>query len=329
MQRLLVIRGGALGDLIVTLPALGALRQAFPEASLELLGHPPRAVFAHHPQYAARVIDVERWELYRLFQPQPSLSAEMAAFFRRFTHIVSYVPASDDTLARNLQRYSSGEVHTWRPHPPAGVHITTHLLHPVMQMAPQPYNASPQVYLDPAAVATAADFWQTAGLPADGVIAWHPGSGGRAKLWPRQGWHQLIHWAARHGLPGLHVRGPAEEIPLDDLPAWPCAANLPLPLLAALLARCHLVVSHDSGISHLAAAVGTSTLSLFGPTDPMVWGPRSPRACVLRPPLREPLTLENLPPAVVIQVLQAVYAGTLLAPPAPGPCTIVTPEEVR
>ncbi len=67
MQRMLVIRGGAVGDLIVTLPALGALRQAFPHATIELLGNPSRAILAQHPRYVNRVINQERWDLYRLF----------------------------------------------------------------------------------------------------------------------------------------------------------------------------------------------------------------------------------------------------------------------
>src|SRR5215510_16409295 len=56
MQRMLVIRGGAVGDLIVTLPALGALRRAFPHATIELLGNPSRAILAQHPHYVDGVI---------------------------------------------------------------------------------------------------------------------------------------------------------------------------------------------------------------------------------------------------------------------------------
>lgn len=328
-QRILVIRGGALGDCIVTFPVLRALRQAFPEAHLELLGHAQRAVLAQHAAYAERITDLERWDMYRLFQAQPTLSDGLAAFLHRFTCIVSYVPAPDDTFAANLRRYSAGPVQTWHPQPPAGCHITTHLLQPVLQLAPQAYDARPYVYLDPAAVAMAAQFWHTARLPAQGVIAWHPGSGGRYKLWPYQGWHHLMRWAVQQGLPSLHIRGPVEQSVREDLPHWPCADNLPLPVLAAVLARCQMVIGHDSGISHLAAAVGVHTLTLFGPTDPLVWGPRSPLACVLRPQTLEPLTLENLPPAVVMQALLAIYAGTMPGAPSPVAGTILTPAELK
>lgn len=326
MQRILVLRGGAVGDLIVTLPAVRALREAFPGVPLELVGHAPRAILAHHPLYAEHVVDMERWELYRLFQDRPTVPAAMAAFLGRFTCVLSYIPAPDETFVRNLQRYCAGPVHTWHPHPPAEVHITTHLLQPVLQLAPHPYDACPQVYLAPEAMQAAAHFWDSAGLPAHGVIAWHLGSGGRHKLWPEAGWQHLVHWAARHGLPGLYIRGPAEHALGPAFPPWPCADHVPLPVLAAILARCQVVVGHDSGVSHLAAAVGTRTVTLFGPTDPLVWGPRSPLAYVLRPETLGPLTIDNLPPAAVIQALQAVYAGHALGPASPVGCTIVTPR---
>ena len=67
MQRILVIRGGAVGDMIVTLPALDALRQAFPRAIIELLGNPQRAILAQHPRYVDHIISV--------FGPEPACRA--------------------------------------------------------------------------------------------------------------------------------------------------------------------------------------------------------------------------------------------------------------
>ena len=89
MQRMLIIRGGAVGDLIVTLPALRILRQAFPHATIELLGHPSRAILALHPRYVDRVIDLERWDLYRLFSQQPTISQDLATLLSSFELILS------------------------------------------------------------------------------------------------------------------------------------------------------------------------------------------------------------------------------------------------
>jgi len=316
MQRILVIRGGAVGDLIVTLPALRALRQAFPRATIELLGHPSRAILAQHPHYVDRITDLERWELYRLFSQSATVSPALATFLSTWELILSYLPVPDEIFPTNLRRYCQGEVLTWPPHPPAGVHITDHLLQPVTRFLRQPYDACPHVYLDSTAQEAAARFWHIAGLPERGVVAFHPGSGGAYKLWPLRGWQQVMAWAAQQGIPGLLISGPVEQAhdahlaPPAHFPSWPRAQNLPLPHLAALLARCQVMVGHDSGITHLAAAVGTTTLALFGPTDPLIWGPRSRRARVLRSAPPGPLTLENLAPIVVIQTLASLLRGT-------------------
>jgi heptosyltransferase-3 len=62
------------------------------------------------------------------------------------------------------------------------------------------------------------------------------------------------------------------------------AHELPLRILGAVLARAGLFVGNDSGVSHLAAAAGAPTLSLFGPTAPEVWSPLGPRVVTLRAP---------------------------------------------
>ena len=331
MQRLLVIRGGAIGDTIVTLPALGALRQAFPRATITLLGNPQRAILAQHPRYVNHIIDFERRDMYRLFSQHPSLAEATATFLSAFDLILSYLPMPDEIFTANLRRYSQGEVLTWLPHPLTRVHITDHLLYPVTRFLSQPYDTCPHIFPDPAAREAADHFWQTAGLPEQGVIAFHLGSGGALKLWPVAGWHQVITWVAQQGIPGLLISGPAEqnrEAPFwhtANLPAWPRAHDLPLPHLAAILARCRMFVGHDSGVTHLAAAVGTTTLALFGPTDPFVWGPRSTHACVLWPQPSGPLTLVNLTPDMVIQTLAALLRGTFTYTPSLVDCTILDP----
>jgi heptosyltransferase-2 len=68
--------------------------------------------------------------------------------------------------------------------------------------------------------------------------------------------------------------------------------SLSLPVLGAILSVCALFIGHDSGISHLAAAVGTPCLLLFGPTDPAVWAPANSGVVVLRAPNQQLSSLE-------------------------------------
>jgi ADP-heptose:LPS heptosyltransferase len=82
--------------------------------------------------------------------------------------------------------------------------------------------------------------------------------------------------------------GPAEreylgsglELMRSSNPVW--AENLSLIHVASLLERCQCYIGADSGITHLAAAVGIPTIALFGPTDPRIWGPRGEKVAILR-----------------------------------------------
>jgi ADP-heptose:LPS heptosyltransferase len=113
-------------------------------------------------------------------------------------------------------------------------------------------------------------------------LALHPGSGSPAKNWPPDRFAALAR-AFSPDRPWLLVAGPAEAAePLP--PGAVLARDLPLRTLGAVLARAGLFVGNDSGVSHLAAAWGTPTLALFGPTDPEVWSPQGPRVGTLRAP---------------------------------------------
>jgi heptosyltransferase III len=104
-----------------------------------------------------------------------------------------------------------------------------------------------------------------------GFAAIHPFSGGASKNWPMERFQAL---AKRLNIPVRWCAGPEEALPnatrFDDLYQ-----------LALWLARARLYIGNDSGITHLAAAVGTPVVAVFGPTDPAVWGPRGERVRVV------------------------------------------------
>ena len=122
------------------------------------------------------------------------------------------------------------------------------------------------------------------------LLALHPGSGGERKNWPLERFvslgHALLDSNAERKL--LLISGEADEARATRLAsALPnervkVAKDLPLIDLARRLQNCALFIGHDSGISHLAAAVGTPSLLLFGPTDPAIWAPANPQVRVLR-----------------------------------------------
>jgi hypothetical protein len=105
-----------------------------------------------------------------------------------------------------------------------------------------------------------------------GSVVIHPFSGGARKNWPLEKYREL---AARLKRPVEWLAGPEEQLEracrFDDLGA-----------LARWLSGASAYVGNDSGITHLAAAVGIPTVALFGPTDPALWCPRGKNARWLR-----------------------------------------------
>jgi heptosyltransferase III len=103
-RRILIIRGGAIGDFILTLPALKALRDAHPDAQVEILGYKHIAVLAENRFYAQAVRSIEYGPLSSFFANNSELSAELANYFASFDLIVSYLFDPDRIFESNLQR---------------------------------------------------------------------------------------------------------------------------------------------------------------------------------------------------------------------------------
>jgi ADP-heptose:LPS heptosyltransferase len=106
--------------------------------------------------------------------------------------------------------------------------------------------------------------------PGD-YVAIHPFSGSRKKNWPLDRYREL---ARRLGAPIAWCAGPEE--PLENAVRYENLYDL-----ACWIAGAHLYIGNDSGITHLAAAVGTPVVALFGPTDPAIWAPRGERVQVV------------------------------------------------
>jgi ADP-heptose:LPS heptosyltransferase len=150
--------------------------------------------------------------------------------------------------------------------------------------------AVPRLTPSPAALAEVASWLAREGDTERGWVAYHPGSGSPRKNWPVAHFSAVAAGLAAYGLRPVLLAGPAEADTFEAAalalrPLRPLLArDLPLPRLVALLHLCAGYVGVDSGISHLAAAVGTPVVVAFGPTDPRRWAPRAPRVAIVRRP---------------------------------------------
>jgi hypothetical protein len=252
-MRRLLIRPGAIGDFIVSLPALQCLRTTYTEA-WTASANVPLVRFADH----ARSIASTGLDLLGIAGEPP---ARLVEELRAFDSIVSWYGANRPEFRGLVQ--SLGLPFTFFPALPmegAGVHATEFYLQQARTLGPCASDGIPRLQCD---------------VQREDFIAIHPFSGSPKKNWPLEKFRELAR-ALEQSAPVRWCAGP-EDPPLEN------AVRIDdLYELACWLARAGLYVGNDSGITHLAAAVGTPVLALFGPTDPDVWAPRGPNVTIGR-----------------------------------------------
>ena len=299
-QPVVIVRGGALGDHVLTLPAVAALRRAHPRAPLGWIGHPSRAGLAR-PHFLADADGPAGAALYR--EPLGTLPEWLLGA----SHVILYTPAPEPLVTR-LGSVCSGDVTGWDPRLPAcgGLHATSHLAAAVAcattadsllsEEAPA-LRSGGGIGAEASALVPhfsptenermrAENQWSRLGMNPCRVVLLHAGSGGDAKCWSPERFLALGQTLEKEGWDIALLTGPVEaERPgqyADLAQRWPTiGADDPVDL-AALLAPVRCLIGNDSGPGHLAAAVGVTTLTLFGPTDPSVWRPRGPDSHVLQ-----------------------------------------------
>lgn len=274
-----MIRGGAVGDFVVTLPAVRALRERWPGARIECLGYPRTTALGEGRYYFDAVRSLERGTLAGFFVPpsKATLDLEWRNYFGDFDLVVSWLYDPDEAFETNVRRCGVPELWAGSPQIPPGfgAPAVRHFLN-TLRFDTAGADLRSRLFPGEADRAAAASFHA-----GEAFIALHPGSGSPTKNWPVENWAKLI---PQLPLPVVLVGGEADGPALDALA--PLAAGVvrdkPLPELAAFLGRAALFLGHDSGITHLAAAAGAPVVAIFGPTDPAVWAPPGEGTTVLR-----------------------------------------------
>jgi heptosyltransferase III len=246
--RRLIIRPGAIGDLIVSLPALESLKADY----LEIWVSGPNVPLVRFAD-RVRAISSTGIDLVGVTEPPGELIEEL----RGFDSIVSWYGANRPEFRDLVDSLGLPfKFHRALPAGPGSRHATDFYLEQVGAAQ----GAIPLIDC----VALRGNF---------AVI--HPFSGSPRKNWPLEKFRRMarglertmaVRWCAGREDPA--IEGAVFIDNLYELACW--------------LAKARLYIGNDSGITHLAAAVGTPVLALFGPTDPAVWAPRGAHARVAR-----------------------------------------------
>jgi heptosyltransferase II len=275
---ILIIKPGAIGDLLQLTPTIRALAGKYPGAHITLMVSSPvtAALFSHNPFVHETIVFDKRGEhrsmaaLFRLRRRLREGCFDLVINFQR-SNLKAWFLASTAFPCRLLVYHKARgrTVHAVRNHletiAPLGIATDDQRL----ELAP-----------GPEAEAFAERFWGDNELHGKPVVALNPGASNRIKCWPPARFAELgDRLAAELGVRIMVIGGPEERDLAEGIragmrhPVVDLIGKVSLLELGALLERCALLVSGDTGPLHLATAVGTPVVALFGAIDPERTGP--------------------------------------------------------
>jgi heptosyltransferase-3 len=273
MTKTLVWHAGALGDLVLSFPALYTLKTGGRAAHLHLISRTEIADVIIENRLADEVSAIDNG-IFAEFFVDCTLSTGAAEFLGTFADAFIFMKNVDEVFANNLRR-----------HIPKCLFIPTRPEEGrVMHL-----SAAQLELLKRSGIASGKMPCLEAGPFPSGVhggrtiVTIHPGSGGKKKCWPADNFLELVKLlGADKRFYFYFILGPAEGSGLHEISErFFCenkidasvVAGRPVSDIAPLLKSSSLHVGNDSGITHLASSLGTPTIAVFGPTDQRVWGP--------------------------------------------------------
>ncbi len=276
--RTCVIFPGALGDFICFLPALQALLRRTP---VELYAH---SEFADLVPAGVTVRCLESAEISRLFVESTQQDSRLHDQFGAYAAVYSWMGSRQPVFVHRLQAATFGRVKIFPFRSSVSAEHQTEYNLRCLALT-ETMRHEPVIEIGDEALRWCANFWAEHSLRGRPVLMIAPGSGAREKNWPEEFFVAVANWwRQRIGGVAVLLNGPVEAARGgSDRLRLHCLAvsDSRLSQVAALISRSSVYLGNDSGISHLAAAVGAATVTLFGPSDPRQWAPRGRRVTVI------------------------------------------------
>lgn len=283
MKKILVWHQGALGDLILSLPAVYAIKKSAGGVGLHLICRGDLSSLIIESGLADTVTSNEKGTFGPLFVGGDSCSRDLKLFLGLFNGAFVFMRGRDDIFLGNLRRHIPHCYHI-NTFPPPGVrmHVPRYQLEQLAGLGVEMGGGFP-------VLGAGSDRYPPAGPP---VIVVHPGSGGKKKCWPLHNYLLLMEKLHRcDDFSSVVVLGHAEDsgeyervrefmsgkaIPAEII------RNMPVSEVIPVLKKAALYVGNDSGITHLASVLGTPAVAIFGPTDHEVWKPLGNNVRIVR-----------------------------------------------
>ena len=304
-RSILLIQLGDIGDVVLSTPCIKALRDKYPRAKIVVAVWDKAAELLEDCPWLDHVMAVTKqsrslWEevffQFNFFRKLRNFHFDLAIDLRTGTRgaILAFLSgarqrvgfhAVDGKLWRN--RLFSSLLH--REYPP-GQHVVDYLLSLLEAFGVTTEEHSPALVVSGDKLEKIGDFFKEEMIePGPMLVAVQPFSLWRYKEWGQEKYISLINWLIEKQNATVLVTGSAperqraEEIVRNcDKRCHNLAGKTSIATYAALLKKCHLFIGVDSAGLHIAAAVDTPTVSIFGPSSPISWAPRGARHLVVQ-----------------------------------------------
>jgi ADP-heptose:LPS heptosyltransferase len=285
-RTVVILHPGALGDLLLAVPAVQSLKMRFPAHELLLCGHDEGSRFLAECGIVDHSLSVQTTACTALFGGEKPDDPLLGNWLSRCDLAVAFTVDGSGALAGALRTAGAAAAVVQSPFASSlsGAHQSERFAEIVGVQSP----SAPQISVPEALKAEAQEYCSRWALSPRRPFAFlHPGSGSRHKCVKPALVVPVLSGLDALGLEPVLIEGPADreiiESLLLHLPRRPFVCRgLPLRLVAGLLSQAELYLGHDSGVTHLAVLVGTPTVALFGPTDPDRWAPRGLCVAVVR-----------------------------------------------
>jgi ADP-heptose:LPS heptosyltransferase len=276
---LLIIHQGALGDVVLTFPAIIGLRKKF--SRIDVLSQRQPGKLAAHLGLVEKWYPLEAACFATLFSDQ--IDGKIKDLICRYTTILVFSFSCD--LKKSISQITDSQCFQIPPRPPAQdkIHVAEFLFKNLIDCGLlETADSNYEIFT------LQRKQNQRTGRPIDASkIIIHPGSGSIRKRWPLAQFLKLADVLKKRGLRPQFICGPAESDLMDKLQNQNRnVRNLSeLTELVDLLQSAGGYVGNDSGVSHLAAFLGLPTAVIFGPADPIRWKPVGPSVAIVHPEL--------------------------------------------
>lgn len=286
-RNVIIMHPGALGDVLLALPAMRALRASFPLHEHLLIAGSGVGKLLQTCAEVDRAIAIEGSTMATLLAAGATVPANLRACLNRCDLFVCWMGDAGGDLALTSHGLGAQRVIFRSPFDGQweGLHQSDRFLETVRDVI-GPGNYRSALRLPCSAVTRARGLITGTGGPGLGVVALHPGSGSRHKCCQASLFGAACRELFARSYTPILLGGPADDTTLADAVTEcaeppPIYTGLDLVSIAGLLAYVDLYVGHDSGLTHLAAALHRPTIALFGPTQVHRWAPHGDHVRIL------------------------------------------------